>query len=163
VRKRIASHDGDRRLLASAHARRRKNPHAGAEPVLQGVDQLAGARKLARERVADAHGERRRGRGAVFQHVEVMIERRDFVDLGGRQVHLARERDDVLGGEMAVAVLDFVQMLEEQIAPPRRIAQQRLYLCERRRFDGTTLQLAGAALASALYVTAFQNTSSRTT
>jgi glutathione S-transferase len=56
-----------------------------------------------------------------------------------------------------------VQVLDEQIAAAWRISEQRLYFGERRWFDGATLRVAGAAFAAALYVTAFQNTSSRTT
>jgi hypothetical protein len=65
--------------------------------------------------------------------------------------------------QMAVAILDFVQVLEKEIAASRRLSEQRLYFGERRRLDGTTLERPGAAFAPTFYIAAFQYASSRIT
>ena len=57
----------------------------------------------ARERIAHAHGQRRRRRLAFLHHVEVVVERRDLVHLGHRELHLGGERDEVRRGQAAVA------------------------------------------------------------
>ena len=54
------------------------------------------------------------------------------------------------GREVAVAVLDQMQMLDQQIAPARRVAEQRAHLVERRRIDLAALgRAARPALAAA--------------
>ena len=77
------------------------------------------------------------------------VEGRDLVDLGLRELHLVGERREMRGGEMPVAVLDEMQMLDQQIAPARPVAEQRAHLVERRRVDLAALRrLRRAALAS---------------
>ena len=63
------------------------------------------------------------------------VEGRDLVDLGQRQLHLLRQRGEMRGRQMAVPVLDQMQMLDQEIAPPRPRAQQRAHLVERARID----------------------------
>ena len=75
------------------------------------------------------------------------VEGRDLVDLGERKLHLGGERGEMRGGEMPVAVLDEVQMLDQEIAPPRARAEQRAHLGERGRVDLPAL--GGAARATA--------------
>ena len=99
------------------------------------------------------------GVSAFLHHVEVVIERRDFVDFGRGQPHFARERDEMRGGKKTVAVLDFVQVLDQQIAAPRGVAQKRLHLRERLHIDRAPLELAGTAFA-AFHRTAFHVLSS---
>ena len=72
-------------------------------------------------------------RFAFLHHVEVVVEGRDFVDLGRRELELLRERDEVRGRQAAVRVLDAVQVLDQQVRAPRRVAEQRADLGERRR------------------------------
>ena len=79
------------------------------------------------------------GGGSVLHHVEMRIEGRDLVDFGVRHLHLLRERGEMRGGEMAVMVLDQMQMLDQQIAPARPVGEQRAHLVERRRIDLTAL------------------------
>jgi hypothetical protein len=55
-------------------------------------------------------------------HVEMGVEGRDLVDLGERELHLLRQRGEVRGGEITVAVLDEVQMLDQEIAPALAVA-----------------------------------------
>ena len=80
------------------------------------------------------------------------VERRDFVDLGLREPHLGRERGKVRAGNVPVPVLNEVQMLDQQIAPPRPVAQQRADLVERGRIDlpalGGAARLAPARLGA---------------
>ena len=104
---------------------------AGIEPVPQGREQRLGAQQLAGQAVADPHGERRRRRLALLHHIEMGVEGRDLVDLGLRQAHLLGERRQMRGREMAVAVLDQVQMLDQQVAPARAVAEQGPHLLER--------------------------------
>ena len=72
---------------------------------------------------------------AFLHHVEMGVEGRDLVDFGERELHLLRQRGEMRGREMPVAVLDQVQMLDQQIAPALAIAQQRAHLVERLRID----------------------------
>ena len=75
------------------------------------------------------------GGGAFLHHVEMRIEGGDLVDLGLRQPHLGGERGEMGGGEMAVAVLDEMQILDQQVAPARPVGQQRPHFIERQRVD----------------------------
>jgi hypothetical protein len=84
-----------------------------------------------------------------------MIESGDFVDLCRRQAHVARERDEMGRGEVSVAILDSVQVLDHQITASRRVAEQRLNFGERHRIDRATLELARTTPA-AFNRTAFQ-------
>ena len=94
-------------------------------PSLSGssCEQLLGARHRAGQRIAHAHGDRRRRRLAFLHHVEMRVEGRDLVDLGQRHLHLGGERGEMRGGEMAVVVLDEMQMLDQQIAPARPVGR----------------------------------------
>ena len=75
------------------------------------------------------------GARSVLHHVEMRIEGRDLVDFRLRHLHLGGERGEMRGGEMAVMVLDQMQMLDQQVAPARPVGEQRAYLIERRRVD----------------------------
>src|SRR6266498_3051559 len=63
------------------------------------------------------------------------VERRDLVDLGEREPHLLRQRHEMRRGQMAVAVLDQMQMLDQEIAPAWTLLQQRAHFLERARID----------------------------
>ena len=73
------------------------------------------------------------------------VEGRDLIDLGQRELHLLRQRGKMRGGEMAVVILDEVQMLDEQIAPARPVGEQRKHFLERFRIDLTALRGARRA------------------
>ena len=146
VRDRILADDGDRRRLAAADARRVQDAHVLAEQRRQRGQQLARAGHLARDRVADAHGDRGRRRLAFLHHVEVVIEGRHFVDLGHRHLHLGRERDQVRRGEAAEAILNLVEVLDQQIPPARGIAEQREHVLARLRVDAAALRGRARAL-----------------
>ena len=87
---------------------------------------------------------------AFLHHVEMRVEGRDLVDLGLRELHLGGERREMRGGDVAVLVLDQMQMLDQQVAPARAVGQQRRDLVERLRIDlaalGRAARLAAARL-----------------
>src|SRR5271156_4493059 len=68
------------------------------------------------------------------------IEGRDFVNFGERELHLLRQCGKMRGGQMAVMVLDKVQMLDEQIAPARPVGEQREYFFVGLRIDLAALR-----------------------
>src|SRR5450756_2667930 len=67
------------------------------------------------------------------------IKGRNLVDLGEREFHLQGQRREMGGGQIAVMVLDQMQMLDQQIAPARSVGEQRAHFVERRRVDLTAL------------------------
>jgi hypothetical protein len=87
------------------------------------------------------------GGGAFLHHVEMGVEGRDLVHLGERELHLLRQRGEMRGGEMAVAVLDQVQVLDQEIAPALALAQQGPHLGERLRLDLAALGCPAGAVA----------------
>ena len=99
------------------------HPHARAEGAGQCRRQLLRPGQGAADGVADADGAGRR-RFPLAHHVEVVIEGGGLVDLGGTQLHLRRQGAQVGGGENAEMVLDAVQVLDQEIPPRRRIAEQ---------------------------------------
>ncbi len=138
--------DGDdRRLVAAAHARRPHHPHARAEPIRQFAEQPGAAHHRAGQAVADPHRDRRRRRLVIHDDVEMGVERGDLVDLDQRQPHLLGERRKVAGVQAAEAVLQQVQVLDQQVAPPLPVAEQGAHLGERRRIDLAALRVVGTA------------------
>src|SRR6266850_2074948 len=109
------------RDFAAADARGGNDAHAAAQIQLE---ELLGAGELAGDRIAYAHGERWRRPLAFLHHFEMMVEGGDLVDLGERNAHLLRQRGEVRGGQMAETVVDAVQVLDQQIAPARRVAEE---------------------------------------
>src|SRR4051812_38877363 len=63
------------------------------------------------------------------------VEGRDLVDFGERELDLLRQRGEMRRREMAVTVLDEVQVFDQQIAPARPVAQKCTNLTQRRRLD----------------------------
>ena len=70
------------------------------------------------------------------------VEGRDLVDLGEREPHFLRQGGKMRGRKVAVAVLDQMQMLDEEIAPALALAEQRAHFIERPRIDLTALRRA---------------------
>src|SRR2546427_2739265 len=132
--------------IAAPNAWRGNHAHIWAQTLLQLFKQLATSRHRAGQCFADAHRELWRRGGVFFDHVEVVVERGDLVDLAHRQLHLLRQRNDVGSSDMSVAILDTVQKLDEQIPPPWRISQQCLHFSQRFRVDHATFG-RGANLA----------------
>ena len=77
----------------------------------------------------------------------MVVEGRDLEDLGQGQAHLVGQRGEMAVRELAVAVLDQVEVLDQQVAPPRPLAEQRAHLGQRRRLDRAALLEELAALA----------------
>src|SRR3546814_9847729 len=69
---------------------------------------------------------RSRRRLALQHDVEVGVEGGDLIDRRHRQIHLLGQRAQVARRQVAVAVLNPVQVLDQQIRPPRAVAQQSL-------------------------------------
>ncbi|SRR5260221_2648485 len=69
-----------------------------------------------------------------------MVERRYLVHLREREAHFPGERREMRGREMPVAVLDAVQVLDQQIGAARRVTEQRLNLIQRLGIDLSALQ-----------------------
>src|SRR5450759_1385810 len=67
------------------------------------------------------------------------IEGRDLVDFGEREFHLQGQRGEMGGGQIAVMVLDQMQVFDQQIAPARLVGEQRAHFLERRGVDLTAL------------------------
>ena len=63
------------------------------------------------------------------------IEGCDLVDLGQSKLHFQRQSGKMRGREMAVAILNEMQILNEQIAPPFALAEQRTDFRKRLRID----------------------------
>ncbi len=77
----------------------------------------------------------------------MVIEGRDLVDLGLRQPHFLRQRRQVRRRQAAVAVLDLVQVLDQQIGAARGVAQQGAHFVQRLRLDAPALGLLALAFA----------------
>ena len=134
---------GDRGGVAMTHARRAHDADsARVELIAQRRQQLVRAHHLAGQAVADPDRERRRRRLALLDHVEVRIECCGFVHRRLGQPHLLGERGEMRGAEVAVAVLDQMQMLDQQIAPARPVAEQRAHLDQRPLLDLAPLGMA---------------------
>ena len=130
----------DRRLVTQADARGadHADPGGRASPQL-GQERLA-SHHAAGQAVADAHRQGRDGRLTLFHHVEMGVEGRDLVHLGKAQPHLLGERSEMGGRDLMVSVLDQVQVLDQEIASPRAIAQQGAHLRQSLRLDLTTFR-----------------------
>jgi hypothetical protein len=131
VRDGVLPNHRDGGSVAAAHARRVQYADAGAEHAGQLVQQRARPGQLTRNRIADPNRDLRRWRVAILHDVEVMIERGHLVDFGHGHLHLGRERDQVRGRQAAEAILNAVQMLDQEIASPGRAGEHGDDLCSR--------------------------------
>ena len=145
---RVLPDDRHRRGVAAADARRGHDANVRTEQRRQRLEHRARAGEIAGDRVAYAHGQRRRRRLVLFHHVEVMVEGRDLVNLRHRHPHLGRQRGEVGRRQTAEAILDQVQVFDQQVAAARRTAEQRHDLRPRGRIDAASLR--GAALARSI-------------
>ena len=116
-------------------AGRAHHADAGAGCVLQFLQQLFRAQHGAGQRIADPDGQRRDIGLAFLHHVEMRVEGRGLEHFGERQLHLVGERREMRRGNLVIFVLDQMQMLDQQIAPPRPVAEQKLDLVRGGRID----------------------------
>ncbi len=79
-----------------------------------------------------------------------MVEGRDLEHLGGRQAHLFGERVEVRGRDRVVAVLNLVEVLDQQVAPARLVAEQHADLFEREGIERTAPSGLAAFLPAAI-------------
>ena len=128
---------GRGRSVAAADAGRAHHANARAGAVLQFMQQFFRAQHRAGQGIADANGQRRDIGLALLHHVEMRVEGRGLEHFRERQLHLVGERGEVGCGNLMIVVLDQVQMLDQEIAPPRPVAEQK-----RNLFSGLGIDLA---------------------
>jgi hypothetical protein len=75
------------------------------------------------------------------------IEGRNLVSRGLRESHLLAERAQMAGGNIVVAVLNEMQILDEQVVTPRLIPQKLAYLLERLSIELPPLREGPRSLA----------------
>ena len=71
-----------------------------------------------------------------------MVERRDFKYFGRCEPHFVGKRDQVRRAQTSFRVLDLVKVLDEVLAAPRRVAEERLHFFKGGRVDGPAFPLA---------------------
>ncbi len=145
---------GHRRRVAMPHAGRAHHPDLERiEPLAECRHQLPRPHQLAGQAVADPDRQRRRRRLALLDHVEMGVEGRDLVDLGLGEAHLLCERCQMGGREMAEAILDQVQVLDQESAPARPALEQGAHRLEGRGIDLSALGPCQAAPLATARVT----------
>ena len=136
----VVPHAHGRRGLAAADARHADHANVGTQRVRQLVEERLRSRQMARQRLADPHGDGRRRGFVGVDDVEVVIERGHFVHLGHRELHFLRQRDDVRRRNAAAGILDPVQVLDQERPLAGRVAEQHPDVGERVRIDGAALR-----------------------
>ena len=126
-----------RRSVATPDAGRAHHAYPGTGSALQFLQQFFGAQHGAGQRIADPNGQRRNVRLAFLHHVEMRVEGRRLEHLREGQLHLVGKRRQMRGRNLVVGILDQMQMLDQQIAPPRPVAKQK-----RNLFSGLRIDLA---------------------
>ena len=105
----------------------------------QGLHQLVAAGHGAGQAVADADCHRRRGGLAIAHQVELRVERGDFENLGLRHAQFRGEGRKVPRRKVAMAILDQMEIFDQQIALARQIAKKGLDLLNSSRLDLASL------------------------
>ncbi len=126
---RILACQRGRCFLAAADAR--CSHHAHVVPSTDGsLSMSARAPHLAGNTLAHSYCQRRRRRDMAIRifphHVEVVVEGRDLVHLRHRQAKFLRQRDQMRHGQLTVAVLDAMKVLDQQVAAARHVAKRRV-------------------------------------
>jgi hypothetical protein len=75
----------------------------------------------------------------------VVIEAGHFVDFGHGHLHLCRERHEMRSGKTAEPILNFVEMLNEEVGTPRCVAEEREHFGASLRLDGSPFGRAAYA------------------
>jgi len=146
-----------RRGVAAPDAGRTHDANAGARCALQILKQFFAAKHRASEGVADADGQRRNVRLAFLHDVEMRVEGRGLEHFGESELHLVGESGKMRGRDLAISVLDQVQIFDQQIAPPRLVAEQLLDLMAGDRIDLAPLGRSLCALPSLAGMLEFAN------
>ncbi len=85
---------------------------------------------------------------ALLHHIEMGVERRGLEHLRKRQLHLVGKRREMGRGNLMIFVLDEMEMLDQEIALPRPVAEQEFDLVRGGRIDLTPLRRRLGPLAS---------------
>ncbi|MDQ3197102.1 MAG: hypothetical protein ACR2FI_06045 [Burkholderiales bacterium] len=73
----------------------------------------------------------------------MMVEARDLERFRHRQFHFSGERDQMRRRNAAIAILNFMQMLDQEIAPAWFGTEQFAHFGQRSRLGNASLGLAG--------------------
>ncbi len=130
---------GDRRTVAETDTGRAHHANPGTCAALQFMQQIFRAHHRASERVADANGQGRDVRLAFLHHIEMGVEGRGLEHFREGKIHLVGKRGEVGRGDLMIFVLDEMQMLDQEIAPPRPVAEQGFDLLRGDRIDLASL------------------------
>ena len=76
---------------------------------------------------------------ALLHHVEMRVEGRGLEHLGKGKLHLVGKGCEMGGGNLAILVLDQMQILDQQVATPRPVAEQQFDLVRGGRVDLASL------------------------
>ena len=113
-----------RGFRTAADAWHANDSHLFTQNSRQLFQQRIGTGHRAGKRFAHAHRQRSGCNFAFFDDIEVVIERRYFVDFGERDFHRFGECRHVRGGKLAEFILDEMQIFDEQIAAGLACRQQ---------------------------------------
>ena len=106
--------------VAPSHAGRPDHADFGCGvPSAELGHQRLGAGQFTGEGIAHADGDRRWRSLALLHNVKMGVEAGDLVDFGLRETHFLRERPQMRRREVPVAVLDEVEVLDQQVAIAR--------------------------------------------
>ena len=119
---------GDRRIVAEADAGRAHHADRGASLALQVLQQLFAAQHRASQGIADADSKRGDVGLALLYHVEMRVEGRGLEHFGEGQLHRVRKGGEMCRRDLVIFVLDQVQMLDQEVAPTRPVAEQQFDL-----------------------------------
>ena len=123
--------------VAQPDAGRTHHANAGADAALQFMQQFLRAQHRAGQGIADPNGQRRDIGLALFHHVEMRIEGRGLEHLREGKLHLVGQRREVGRGNLVIFVLNEMHVLDQEVAPPRPVAEQK-----RNLFGGLGIDLA---------------------
>src|SRR5207248_1876446 len=84
---------------------------------------------------------------AFLDDVEVVVEGSDLENLALRHAHFFGQRGEMPRREVAEAVLQLVQVLDQEVAAAGRIAQRFAHVGEQGRVHAASLRAAALALA----------------
>ena len=122
-----------RGLVAQPHARSVYDTDIFRGLVAERLQDVVGTGQFAGDGIAYPDGDFGRRGLAFLDHIEVVVERRHLIDLGLGEAHLAGQGGEMSGRQMAVLVLDQVQVFDQQIMPSWLVPQKFLNVLHRRR------------------------------
>ena len=116
---------GDGSRGAATHAGCPHHPHLlRIGPLLQCLHESSGPHHLASQAVTDPNSQAWRRRLPFLDRVEMGVKGRDFVDFGLRKAHFFGKGAHMGCGQVAEAVLDQMQKLDQEIPIARAVAEQ---------------------------------------